>query len=412
MRNQLRTAILLLVRLLGMPQNLVARQPHKLQPAEPVRTPRILLIRPDHLGDLVLTTPVLNALKKQVPDASITMMVGPWSSEVVARHPAIDELITCRFPSFQRAAQHPLPPYTLLLNTAQQLRRGKYDLAINLRPDFWWGAALLYLAGIPRRVGYNIQPGTPFLTHTLPFNEPEHATVSNLRLSSAGLQALGYPALPEPFTPASYPLVFTPTEDERTWAVQRLAESGIEQSTPIVVIHPGTGGEVKLWRSEAWSHVANILTQAREFAQPPRIILTGSPSERPLLAEITQGITSTPVAFSEQSVGQLAALLERAQLILGVDNGPLHLATAQNRPTLHIFGPTDAHIFGPWGDPAQHIVIASTQRCPDCPFIPCGRLDFAHEDLPEHPCVKLISERKVEEAIAGLLALTSDVRSP
>src|SRR5579884_1227130 len=76
MRNQLRTAILLLVRLLGMPQNLVTRQIHKLQPAEPVRSPRILLIRPDHLGDLVLTTPVLDALKKQVPDASITMMVG------------------------------------------------------------------------------------------------------------------------------------------------------------------------------------------------------------------------------------------------------------------------------------------------------------------------------------------------
>ena len=170
-----------------------------------------------------------------------------------------------------------------------------------------------------------------------------------------------------------------------------------------MVIHPGTGGAVKLWRSEAWSHIANTLTQAQEFAKPPRIILTGSPSERPMLTEIAQGITSTPVTFSEQSVGQLAALLERAQLILGVDNGPLHLATAQNRPTLRIFGPTDARIFGPWGDPAQHIVIASTQRCPGCPFIPCGRLDFTPEELPEHPCVKLISEQEVEKAIDGLL---------
>src|SRR5262249_34657509 len=144
-------------------------------------------------------------------------------------------------------------------------------------------------------------------------------------------------------------------------------------------------------------------TQAREFAQPPHVILTGSPSERPLLAEITQGLTSTPTIFSEQSVGQLAALLERAQLVLGVDNGPLHLAVAQNSPSLRIFGPTDARIFGPWGDPAQHIVIASTQRCPGCPFIPCGRLDFTPEELPEHPCVKRIREQKVEEAIDGLL---------
>jgi ADP-heptose:LPS heptosyltransferase len=407
MRNQLRTTILLLVRLLGLPRNRAARQAHQLQP---VRSPRILLIRPDHLGDMVLTTPVLDALKKQVPDASITMMVGPWSSEVVARHPAIDELITCRFPGFQRAAQHPLAPYTLLLKTARQLRRGKYDLAINLRPDFWWGAALLYLAGIPCRIGYNIQPSTPFLTHTLPFIQPEHATVSNLCLGSAGLQALGYPPLPEPFTPANYPPVFTPTDDERAWAIQRLAAAGVEQTTPIVIIHPGTGGAVKLWRSEAWSHIANTLVQGREFAQPPRIILTGSPSERPLLTEITQGLTSTPIIFSEQSVGQLAALLEHAQLVLGVDNGPLHLAAAVQRPTLRIYGPTDARIFGPWGDPAQHIVIASTQRCPGCPFIPCGRLDFTAEELPEHPCVKRISEQEVEEAIAGLLSLASEVK--
>jgi ADP-heptose:LPS heptosyltransferase len=405
MRNQFRSTILLLVRLLGMPRDWAARQTHKFQP---VRSPRILLIRPDHLGDMVLTTPVLDALKKQIPDATLTMMVGPWSSEVVARHPAIDELITCRFPGFQRAVQHPLVPYTLLLNTAWQLRRGKYDLAINLRPDFWWGAALLYLAGVPRRVGYNIQPGAPFLTHTVPFTLPEHATVSNLRLSSAALQALGYAALPEPFTPASYPLAFTPTEDERAWAVQRLTEAGVEQSTPIVVIHPGTGGAVKLWRSEAWSHVANTLVQAQGFAHPPRIILTGSPSERPLLAEIAQGLTDTPLIFSEQSVGQLAALLERAQLVLGVDNGPLHLATAQKRPTLRLFAPTDVRIFGPWGDPVQHIVIASTQRCPGCPCIPCGRLDFTPEELPEHPCVKLITEQEVEEAIAGLLLRTSD----
>jgi ADP-heptose:LPS heptosyltransferase len=408
MRNQLRSAILLLVRLLGMPQDWIARRSHKFQSAQPVRAPRILLIRPDHLGDLVLTTPILDALKKQVPHASITMMVGPWSSEVVARHPAIDELLTCRFPGFQRAAQHPLAPYALLFKTARQLRRGKYDLAINLRPDFWWGTALLYLAGIPRRVGYNIQPGTPFLTHALPFTQPAHATVSNLRLSSAGLQTLGYPALPEPLTPANYPLAFTPTADERAWASQRLTDAGVEQNTPIVVIHPGTGGAVKLWRSEAWSHVANTLTQAQALAQPPRIILTGSPSERPLLTEIAQGLTSIPIIFSEQSVGQLAALLERAQLVLGVDNGPLHLATAQHRPTLRIFGPTDACIFGPWGDPARHIVIASTQRCPGCPCIPCGRLDFTPDELPEHPCVKLITEQEVEEAIAALLSQTSD----
>src|SRR5207302_6934104 len=85
--------------------------------------PRILLIRPDHLGDLVLTTPILNAIKQHAPGAHITMMVGPRSSEIVARHPAIDRLIVVPFPGFQRASQKALAPYLLLLSVAKQLRR-------------------------------------------------------------------------------------------------------------------------------------------------------------------------------------------------------------------------------------------------------------------------------------------------
>src|SRR5437660_388404 len=181
-----------------------AREARKL----PISQPRILLIRPDHLGDLVLATPILNALRMQIPDAHITMMVGPWSSEVVARHPAIDKLITCPFPGFQRTPQQPFAPYTLLLSTAKQLRRGNYDLAINLRPDFWWGAALLYLARIPRRIGYAIEPGRPFLTRALPFHPPEPAPISNLRLASAALETLGHSPLEQPYTPARYPLQF------------------------------------------------------------------------------------------------------------------------------------------------------------------------------------------------------------
>lgn len=399
MRQRLRTAILQLVRVLGAPRAyLMERNLPRFQSA-----PRILLLRPDHLGDMLLTTPILAELRSRVPEAHITMMAGPWSSEVVERHPAIDRLVTCPFPGFQRAAQKPLAPYTLLLRTAEELRREDYDLAINLRPDFWWGAALLYLAGIPRRVGYAIEPGTPFLTQSLPFVEREHATVSNLRLANAGLQALGYESLEEPFTPARYPLVFRPTEEERAWAGQRLAGAGIESATPLVVIHPGTGGEVKLWRAEAWSKVANDLVIGQEFEQAPRVVLTGSPHERPLLDEIAAGMSDAPVLFDQQSVGQLAVLLERADLVLGVDNGPLHLAVAQDRPSLRLFGPTDACIFGPWGDRERHRVIASTWRCPGCPNIPCGRLDFSAEELTEHPCVKRISEQEVEEAITSLL---------
>ncbi len=400
MKRLLRVVILMLVRILGAPGVWQADRKARSTADEQIR---ILLIRPDHLGDMVLTTPVLNALRERIPQAHITMMVGPWSSEVVARHPAIDRLITCPFPGFQRAEQQPLAPYMLLLSTAQQVRRGNYDIAINLRPDFWWGAALIYLARIPRRVGYALTPGKAFLTHTLPFSSPEHASLSNLRLLSAGLQALDYAALEEPLTPECYPLHFAATADEHKEVARQLQAADISEGTPIVVIHPGTGGAVKLWRSEAWSHIANDLPTLLSSTMTPRIVLTGTRSEQPLLAEIARDMTSPALMLTDLTVGQLAALLARALIVLGVDNGPLHLAVAQGTPTVQLFGPTDPHIFGPWGDPARHIVIASTQRCPSCPAIPCGRLDFTGQELPLHPCVRLIPEQRMEEAIKKLL---------
>ncbi len=415
MKRFLRTLILLLVRLLGAPGT---RSAAKSINKTFSTNPRMLLLRPDHLGDLVLTTPIFDALKQNAPDAHITMMVGPWSSEIVARHPGIDRLLTCPFPGFLRTPQKALAPYILLFSVAKQLRRGHYDLAINLRPDFWWGAALLYLARIPCRIGYALEPGKPFLTHAEHLQQPEHATISNLRLASAALQASGYPPLAEPYTPERYPLRFIPTPAEYQWVTDRLAqEAGLapalhEPGAPalykpasIVVIHPGTGAAVKLWRTQGWATCADTLTESLTTSAPVRIILTGSKNEQPMLEEIARGMQSPAVLVTDATVGQLAALLGRALLVLSVDSGPLHLAVAQGTPTVQLFGPTDPRIFGPWGIHERHIVLASRQRCPTCPAIPCGRLDFSPQELADHPCVRLITEQQVLEAVDKLAPL-------
>jgi ADP-heptose:LPS heptosyltransferase len=400
LKRLLRTLILLLVRLLGAPGT---RSAAKSINKTFSTNPRMLLLRPDHLGDLVLTTPIFDALKQNAPNAHITMMVGPWSSEIVARHPGIDRLLTCPFPGFLRTPQKALAPYILLFSVAKQLRRGHYDLAINLRPDFWWGAALLYLARIPCRIGYALEPGKPFLTHAEHLQQPEHATISNLRLASAALQASGYQPLAEPYTPERYPLQFIPTPAEQQWVTDRLAQEGTGAGTSIVVIHPGTGAAVKLWRTRGWATCADTLTESLTTAAPVRIILTGSKNEQPMLEEIARGMQSPAVLVTDATVGQLAALLGRALLVLSVDSGPLHLAVAQGTPTVQLFGPTDPRIFGPWGIHERHIVLASRQRCPTCPAIPCGRLDFSPQELADHPCVRLITEQQILEAVDKLV---------
>lgn len=401
MKSFMRLLILRLVYLLGYPRTWLARR----RSTRPLtRQPRILLLRPDHLGDVLLTTPALQALREHVPDADLTMMVGPWSREIVARHPALDRVLTCPFPGFRRATQGILAPYTLLWRTARQLRRERYDLALNPRPDFWWGAALLYLAGIPHRLGYALQPGRPFLSQALLFSATEHAAVSNLRLVSAALVTLGYSPLAEPLTPDRYPTRFIPTAEEHAWAAARLRTAGVEDDTQLIVIPPGSGGVVKLWRSAAWAYCARELRARLTSRQQARILLTGSPGERDLVEEIAREIPDDPILVTDASIGQLAALLARATCVLTVDNGPGHLAVAQDTPSIHLFGPTDPRIFGPWGDPARHLVLTSTQRCPACPAIPCGRLDWSPRELPEHPCVRVIDEQRVLAAAMALLA--------
>jgi ADP-heptose:LPS heptosyltransferase len=141
--------------------------------------------------------------------------------------------------------------------------------------------------------------------------------------------------------------------------------------------------------------VADALVKGYEA----KVVLTGSASEAPLVQAIAEQMTSQPiVAAGQTTLGQLAALMARCRLVLGVDSGPLHLAVAVGTPTVHLYGPVDSRTFGPWGDPARHIVLTSDMDC-----IPCNRLDYGADELADHRCVWSISETQVIEAARRLL---------
>ncbi|MFL5662444.1 MAG: glycosyltransferase family 9 protein [Ktedonobacteraceae bacterium] len=406
MRKIIHHILLLIIRVLGTPRAHAAAKRTR-QPVS--QQPKILLIHPGPLGALVLTTPVLHALKASIPGVHVTMTVGPGSSEVVTHHPGLDRLLIYNFPSYCSVSPRGLKSYLLLPGLARQLRRDNYDLAINLHRIFWWGAALLYLARIPRRIGYDIQPGSPFLTHALPFPLPEHAAVSRLLTISAGLHALEYPPLTEPYTPECYPLHFQSIEAEQYWAVQFLQSKGIAAATPIVVIHPGTSVEVKQWRPDAWAVCATALGQFLSDDLLVHFLLTGSEKERPLLEEIARGTEASTTIVTDTTVGQLAALLRRAWLVLGVNSGPLHLAAALDTPTVRIFGPNDPRRYRAWGPQEMHAIVITTHRCSTCSSIPCGRLHFQAQEVAAHFCVRLVSEQRV---LTATLELLSFIKQP
>lgn len=395
--------LLLLVRLFGAPGAFTAARRAR-QPI--VRSPRILLIHPGPLGSLILTTPVLQALKAQLPDAQLTLAVGPWSKEVVENHPAIDQLLVYRFPSYRSVSPKGLRSYISMIRLARQLDHSRYDLAINLHRNFWWGTALTYLARIPLRIGYAVSSNPPFLTHAMLFQPHQHLTISHLTAVSAGLQALGYKPIPDPYTPERYPLHVAPTEEDWRWVTRQLNAQGVDAATSMVVIHPGSSVEVKQWRPEAWGACATALSGDWPGQGAVLFLLTGTPQERPLLEAIARATIAHTIIFTSATVGQLAVLLGRSRLILGIDSGPLHLAVAQGTPTLRIFGPTDPRRYSAWGNPQQHAVITASHPCPGCPDIPCGRLHFQPGELATHPCVRLVPEQQVIAAIFELLSGT------
>ncbi len=340
----------------------------------------ILVIRPDHLGDLLFTTPALRSLRRRYPEARITALVGPWGEPVLADHPDLDAVWTLSFPGFTRRPKpSPWQPYRLLVQAARRLRHHRFTMALVLRFDHWWGALLAYLAGIPHRVGYAIPEVAPFLTQALPYRPGRHEVLQNLTLVGADGEG-GW---------ERWPLHFPVRAEDAAWA-----EAQFEEARPIA-IHPGTGAPVKRWRVEGWAQVADGLAQ---LTGAP-ILLTGTARERPLCEAIAAQAQSRPAALAgETTLGQLAALFARCRLVLGSDSGPLHLAVAVGTPTLHLYGPVDVATFGPWGPPDRHRVLVSAWPC-----VPCNRLDYPPEAVDHHPCLREIGPEAVLSTARELL---------
>ncbi len=345
--------MLVLLRLLALLARPLTRR------ATPGPPRRVVLIKPDHLGDLLLATPALQALRAALPEAHISALVGPWSRRMWQGLPEVDRLGEIPFPGFERdggGRRHRLRPYLMLFRYAVLLRREAYDAALILRDDHWWGALLALLAGIPRRVGHACPRCAPLLSEALPLDQGEHVTQQCLDVVArlTGIDLPNHPGTPS--------LRFAPTPAERVWA-RAWITAHLEPVERLVVIHPGSAGATKLWPAERWAAVGDALA-ARSGV---RVLLTGGPGEEGLVRQVSAAMRCPPLTLAgATSIGQLVALLAHATLVLGVDSGPLHLAVSQGTPTVHLFGPTDPKRFGPWGDPARHRVVRAGLACSPC----------------------------------------------
>ncbi|MGI5834915.1 MAG: glycosyltransferase family 9 protein [Chloroflexota bacterium] len=337
-----------------------------------------------------MTTPAVEMLRRALPHAYLAMMVGPWSKDVAERDPLLDELLTCSFPGFSRKPKgSAIAPYSLLRETASWMRQGRYDAALVLRYDHWWGAMAAALAGIPVRVGYSVPECAPFLTHSIDPSTRSHWTEQGLNMVE---QLLRIWRVGEASIQTQLPLRFSVADEDEREAGKLWAETELVEDE-VVALHPGAGSPAKLWPEARWAELGSTLAK-----RGLKVVITGSHTESAAAERLAQRIPGGRSIAGRTGFATLAAFYRRCRLVVGVDSGPLHLAVAVKTPTVHLFGPADPAIYGPWGDPELHrVVIASFAK-------PCGRLDLVPPEGISPPCMEGITVEQVIEECELLLS--------
>lgn len=310
---------------------------------------RILVIRLDRLGDVVLSTPVLESLREALPQAFIAMMVRPECQEVIEGNPYLNQVILYDKDAAQRQA-----PATIKF--AFGLRRFKFDTALILHPSNR-SHVIPFLAGIPNRVGYGRK--LPWLLSCrVPHKKQEgayHEAQYNLQM----LRVFGIESSnPKPFVPV-HPQALARVEK---W----LSDAGVGARDTVVAIHPSASCPSKRWMPDRFAAVAERLVKEKGA----RICLVAGKRDALYAQAVEQAMPATPIVnFSGKlTVSELAALMRRSRLLISNDSGPVHIAAAVGTPVIDIFGRNQQGLspkrWGPLG--SGHIVLHKEVGCVTC----------------------------------------------
>ena len=316
---------------------------------------------------MVLLTPALRALKHTYPESNLALLLRPLVTDLMQTHPYVDTCIV------DTRADGRLKSLTSLIH---RIRADAFDVAVVLHPTSSRNALIPFLARVPIRVGTNIAGRGVLLTTSIKDDTSVHEVHRYLRV----LRLLDIKGMPDT-------LEFWHTDVDRESIRNRLYAAGISSRDRLVAINLGT-----TWRTKQWD-IANfdkVIQQIVRQLPNTTVVLTGSPGERAL----TTGLpTSLPVInlVGETSILELGALLERCDVCLTCDSGPMHIAAAVGTPTVTLFGPTDPVRHKPYG--TGHTVIEKSVACRPCYKRACYR-----EDAP-HLCMTKIDTAEVMKAL-------------
>ena len=333
---------------------------------------RILIVRTDRIGDVLLSTPVASALREAYPQAYIAMMVSPCAKEIVEANPYVDEAIVYDKDVLHKSWGHSV-------KFSQSLKKKKFDLAIVLHPTNRVHL-VTYFAGIKRRVGYDRKMSyllTDRVRHIKQLGE-KHESEYNLDL----VRHIG-------IHPKEKKLFMGVGPETKAWVRELFIREGIKESDKLLAIHPGASCPSKVWPNERFARVADSLIEKAGF----KVVIVAGQKDAALAQSVVKNMRYPAVNLAGgTSVAQLAGVFKRCRLLISNDSGPVHVACAVGTPVISVFGRSQAGLspkrWGPSG--ARDKILHKDVGCVEC---------LAHDCVKEFACLKAITTEDVLRAV-------------
>jgi predicted lipopolysaccharide heptosyltransferase III len=333
---------------------------------------RVLIIRFRLLGDILLTTPLLEKLRRILPDARIDYLVEARFAETLAANPHIDNLLVFRVEKDKGPG---------MMRYIRRLVSKKYDLVIDLHGGPR-SAIMTAVSRAEHRIGYcrSLRGRLAYNYRILDDGIERHSIDRGLQILEAfGVFEGSERAMPLFHVKASFAEQIAAALD-----IPGVKGGGRK----ILLIHPGSGWPFKRWRTERFAALADRMSEDHQM----QVVLTEGPGEH-LVEDITSRMSRRPLVLRNLGIQALGALIARADLFICHDSGPMHMASALNVPTVALFGPSKVVNWKPRS--ADAAVVRAKLPCCPCRQKACER--------PEDPCMDTISVPEVLEAAGRLL---------
>jgi ADP-heptose:LPS heptosyltransferase len=339
---------------------------------------RVLITQFDKLGDVLCSTAAIALLREAMPEAHIAVAVQPYSRDILANNPDVDEVLVLPVPwSSARFASGMRARIAAVRQAARTLRAGAFDLGLDLQGNPL-NALVMRLAGVPIRIGMMNLGGNLWLTGGQPMDWFANRVALRLRLIERLLGRKGGPVTR-----------FDVTDEDGAWASRRL--EAITQARPTVVLCPAADNPLRMWDE------ARYVELGRRLSDEATVVLCHAPSDPEMAARFSQAWSDAPQCHvvETDSLGRFGAMLRAAAVAVSGDSAPMHLAVAVGTPVVAIFGPSPPSAAGPvdwdynrvlepavicgpclWG---PHTRRCDTRRCLDS--ISVDRVDRATREL-------------------------------